>query len=77
MKINDLHMKRLQQMLSKKNTSSIEIDQRNAKTGQVTAGDKNSRISDSDGFALTVIEADAALKEFMGGMSAPCYSNVA
>lgn len=33
---------------------------------QVTGDDKNSRVSDSDGFALTVVEADCALKEFMG-----------
>lgn len=32
-----LHLKRLQQMLSKKNTSSIEIDQRNQKTGYILA----------------------------------------
>lgn len=33
-------------MLAKKNASSIEIEQRNAKSGQVSGGDKNARVSD-------------------------------
>ena len=36
----------LQQILSKKNTYSLNIDARDSKTGQVTADDKIARISD-------------------------------
>lgn len=52
-------------MLAKKNASSIEIEQRNAKSGQVSGGDKNARVSDAETFAMNVIGADKALKEFM------------
>lgn len=74
MKKNDLHVKRMQQLLSKKNTFSTETSQRNAKTGQVTGADKNSRVSDAENFAMNVIGAEAAMKEFM---SARADDNVA
>lgn len=59
-------VKRLQQILSKKNTYSLDIKSRNMKTGQVSGSDKIARISDSETMVLTAIGADAALKEFLG-----------
>lgn len=64
-----LHMKRLQQILSKKNSFSSNIQARNAKTGQITGADKNGRVSDSENYALVAIGAEEALKEFMGPRS--------
>jgi hypothetical protein len=61
-----LHMKRLQQILSKKNSFSSNIESRNAKTGQITGDDKNGRVSDTENYALVAIGAEAALKEFLG-----------
>jgi hypothetical protein len=59
-------IKRLQQMLMKKNSFSLEIDQRNQKTNQLTGDDKIARISDLETFSLQAYEADEALKEFFG-----------
>jgi hypothetical protein len=59
-------IRRLQQILSKKNTYSLDIAQRNMKTGQVTGDDKVARISDIESYSLVAIGADAALKEFLG-----------
>jgi len=61
-----LNIKREQQMLSKKNTFSLDISKRSAKTNQVTGEDKIARISDVENYALSVLGADAALKEFLG-----------
>jgi len=60
-------IRRLQQMLSKKNTYSLDISKRNMKTGQVTADDKIARISDMETFSLLTYKDDnVALKEFLG-----------
>jgi hypothetical protein len=59
-------IKRVQQILSKKNTYSLDIAQRNMKTGQVTGHDKIARISDIESYSLVAIGADSALKEFLG-----------
>jgi hypothetical protein len=59
-------IKRVQQTLSKKNTYSLDIAQRNMKTGQVTGHDKIARISDVESYSLVAIGADSALKEFLG-----------
>jgi hypothetical protein len=40
-----VHMKRLEQILSKKNAYSFDISERNQKTGQVTGHDKNGRVN--------------------------------
>lgn len=61
-----IHVKRLQQMRRKKNSTSTEILQRDAKTGQVTGHDKNSRSSDMENFAMTTYGATQALREFLG-----------
>lgn len=39
-----LHMKRVQQMVAKKNSMSIDINQRIAKFGQVSGSSKNARV---------------------------------
>ena len=78
-----LHLKRMQQMLSKKNTTSTEIGIRSALTGQVSGHDKNGRISDSETACLSTIGADYALREFMGPrsddkvMKAQMYTDIA
>jgi hypothetical protein len=59
-------IKRVQQILSKKNTYSLDIAQRNMKTGQVTGADKIARISDVESYSLVAIGADHALQEFLG-----------
>lgn len=64
-----LHMKRMQQILSKKNSTSTNIDMRSALTGQVTGKDKNARDSDQENFALVTMEANENLKEFLGPRS--------
>lgn len=61
-----VHIKRVQQLRSKKNTTSIETSERSAITGQVTGHDKNSRENDTEVFALVTLGADATLKEFLG-----------
>jgi hypothetical protein len=59
-------IKRVQQILSKKNTYSLDINQRNMKSGQVTGNDKIARISDVESYSLVAIGAENALKEFLG-----------
>lgn len=67
--VGHIHVKRLEQILSKKNAYSSDISQRNAKTNQVTSDDKNGRVSDSENYALLVLGAENALKEFMSARS--------
>jgi hypothetical protein len=64
-----LPIKRVQQMLSKKNSYNLKIDSRSAKTGQLNAEGKVAKISDSENYALSVIGADSALREFFGPRS--------
>ncbi len=61
-----IHAKRLQQTVLKKNGGSINIDQRNPRTGQVTDHDKNARNSDAETYGMLAIGAVKALEEFMG-----------
>ena len=61
-----IHMKRMQQILTKKNSTSTDIDKRSSITGQVTGKDKNARVSDQENFALVTLGADNILKEMMG-----------
>lgn len=61
-----LHIKRMQQTLSKKNTTSTDIGERSALTGQVTGKDKNARDSDTENFALVTLDANDTLREFLG-----------
>ena len=59
-------IKRMQQILSKKNSTSTEVGIRSALTGQVTGKDKNARDSDSENFALVTLEAYDTLRELLG-----------
>lgn len=62
-----LHIKRMQQILSKKNTTSTNISSRSALTGQVVAKDKNARESDTETFSLVTLGAENSLRELLGG----------
>lgn len=68
-----VHIKRLEQILSKKNAYSTDISQRNAKTGAVTGHDKNGRVSDMENYALLTLGAKEALKEFLGPRADDMY----
>jgi len=77
-----VHMKRMQQMLSKKNSTSINIGTRSPLTGQVTREDKNTRDSDVENFAFVTLDAVDTLRELMGPrsddmvMKAEMYSQI-
>ena len=60
------HLKRMQQLLTKKNTQSTEISTRSAMTGQVVGKDKNARESDQENFSLLSVGAIDALRELNG-----------
>ena len=64
-----LHIKRMQQILSKKNTTSTDISSRSALTGQVVSKDKNARESDAETFSLVTLGAENSLRELLGGRS--------
>lgn len=61
-----IHLKRTQQLLSKKNRYALDIDSVSLKTGQVTGDSKVASISDPEMFSLVAINAQNALKEFLG-----------
>lgn len=61
-----LNIKRMQQILSKKNSTSTDISTRSSLTGQVTGHDKNARDSDQENFALVTLGAENTLREMMG-----------
>lgn len=61
-----INIKRVQQLLSKKNKYATDNEQTSLKSGQVTGDSKVTSISDSESFFLSVIGADEALKEFLG-----------
>ena len=60
-----IHMKPVQQMVRKKNNTSITIDQRDPRTGQVTGDDKSVQFSIDENYGLMAHNAKAILKEFM------------
>jgi hypothetical protein len=78
-----VHLKRAQQMVAKKNTTSTEISSRSALTGQVVGRDKNARDSDSENFGLVTLNATNTLRELMGPraddmvMKGEMYSSIA
>lgn len=57
--------KRVQQTAVKKNSTSIHINMRDAKTNQVINGDKNAYQSIDENYCIMVYGAKAAAKEFM------------
>ena len=60
------NIKRVQQMVSKKNGMSTSIDERSATTGQVTSKDKNGRETDLENAMLISLGAEAILRELNG-----------
>lgn len=60
------HIKRTQQTVMNKNSTSVDIAERSALTGQVTGNDKNGRESDSENFAMVTLGAEYTLQELMG-----------
>lgn len=61
-----LHIKRLQQLVRKKNKTAMSIDSRDARNGQVRGDDKGARITDADMYALSVFNAEPIMKELYG-----------
>lgn len=60
-----IHEKRVQQTAMKKNSGSIDISMRDAKTNQVTQDDKNGQNSIDENYCLMAMGAKKAAKEFM------------
>ena len=65
-----VNLRRLQQILSKKNTWSLDINKRNLKTGQLSGDNRIARISDAENYCLLTYKTDNyALKEFLSARS--------
>ncbi len=64
-----LGIKRMEQLLSKKNRYSLDNDQRSIKTDQVSQDSKVAAISDTEAAALITQGADDIFKEFYGARS--------
>jgi len=69
MMVLDYPIKRLKQMVFKKNHTSISTNIRDAKTGQVTGADKIARVTDVEAYSLLVQELYNVAKEYYGPMS--------
>ena len=61
-----IHIKKVQQFLTKKNSMSTNIEQRDMKTGLLINYDKNGKTSDKETEALITMGLDNAVKEFTG-----------
>jgi hypothetical protein len=64
-----IHIKRVQQLLAKKNRYAFDIEDTELKSGQVKGESKVASISDPETFFLTAINANKALEEFLGPRS--------
>jgi hypothetical protein len=64
-----VHIKRVQQLLAKKNRYAFDTDDITLKTGTVKGESKVASLSDPETFMLTALNADAALREFLGPRS--------
>ena len=77
-----IHVRRLQQMLAKKNSFTTNISRRNQLTGQVTRDSKVARVSMTETNALMAQEAMEAAREFLGpradnhGMKLAMYNQI-
>lgn len=58
-----IHLKKMKQFLTKKNSMSIDIEQRDMKTGALVNKDKNSQTSDREMESLVVMGLDNTIKE--------------
>jgi hypothetical protein len=61
-----IHIKKVQQFLTKKNSMSTNIDSRDMKTGLLINYDKNGKTSDKEAEALITMGLDATVAEFTG-----------
>ncbi len=61
-----VHVKRMQQLLSKKNKYGIDSSETDFKTGQVKNDSKVGMLTPEESFSLITIGADKALEEFLG-----------
>ena len=68
-----LPIKRLQQLLYKKNSYSLDVSKRNLKTGQLNEDSKVARLTDIENFALNTVGANHALKEMLGPRADDAY----
>lgn len=59
-------IKRLQQMLNKKNHITTEAEKRSIKSGQVSGEDKVSSIIEAEAYGLLSVNADEIMKELYG-----------
>ena len=58
-----IHLKKVQQFVTKKNAMSVDISQRDMKTGLLVSFDKNGKTSDREMEALSVMGLDKTIKE--------------
>lgn len=59
-----IHLKRMKQMLTKKNTTAINIDKRDMKTGLLTNEDKGGKETDREFESLAIMGLDYTMDEF-------------
>lgn len=62
--VGPLHLKKVQQIITKKNSMSTDIQERDMKTGLLTGHDKNGKTSDREMEALAAMELYNTMKEF-------------
>jgi hypothetical protein len=61
-----VNIKRVQQMLNKKNRLATAADKRALKSGQVTGEDKVAAVSDLEAYCLLAVNADSIFEELYG-----------
>ena len=59
-----IHLKRMKQMLTKKNSTAINIDKRDMKTGLLTGEDKGGKETDREFESLAIMGLDYTMDEF-------------
>lgn len=59
-----LHLKRMKQMLTKKNNTAIDINKRDMKTGQLTSSDKGGKETDKEFESLANMGLEYTMDEF-------------
>lgn len=59
-----IHLKRMKQMLTKKNSNAINIEKRDMKTGQLVGGDKGSKETYREFESLALMDLDYTMDEF-------------
>lgn len=64
-----LYIKKAQQILSKKNSYTFDIDKRNMKTGQATGDSKVARVTDVETYGLIVYDTPNISAELLGPRS--------